>query len=112
SDNAYRSAMFAFPGQGNLPLHFVAAPTGNLPRAPRFAVESRGLAEKLFDARVALKMATSSYARYLSDEARGRLFAEFDFLLEEDTWDPDDTLPTIESYTRFLKCLVFISDNS
>lgn len=78
----------------------------------RWNLERVGLAEKLFDARVGLKMATAQYAMYLPKEARDRLFAEFDFVLEEDSWDESDRLPSVESYLRFLKWMVFTKDLS
>jgi hypothetical protein len=71
---------------------------------------STNLQEHLFDARVNLKVVTSQYAMHLSESARSRLFSELDYLLAEDGWDPDDTLPTVESFRVFLKWVIFSGD--
>ena len=73
---------------------------------------SSNLAETIFDTRVELKVATSRIAMHLSQEVRNRIFAEFDFLLDSESWDLDDKLPTSTSYNRFLKWLVYTSDSS
>lgn len=78
----------------------------------RSVYQADSLAQRLFDARVELKMATARYAMHLSQEARDRLFAEFDYLLEEETWDPSDRLPSAYSYQSFLKWLIYTSDCS
>jgi hypothetical protein len=73
---------------------------------------SHGLVEELFDRRVNLKIATASYAMHLKDVTRDRLFSELDFLLSADGWDDEDHLPTIESFRRFLKWIVFTGDET
>jgi hypothetical protein len=68
--------------------------------------------ERLFDARVNLKVATAQYAMHLPADVRSRMFKEFDYLLESDAWDMEDTLPAIDSYRQFLRWVVFTGDTS
>lgn len=73
---------------------------------------SATLPERIFDARVEIKVATSYYAMHLSNESRARLFSEFDYVLDEEAWDEEDKLPAIESYRRFLKWSIFTGDST
>lgn len=68
--------------------------------------------EKTFDARVQLKVETANVAMHLSSQLRAKLFKEFDYLLDVEGWDEEDKLPSVESYRRFLKWIIYAKDTS
>jgi hypothetical protein len=68
--------------------------------------------ESLFNALVGLKVAVSTYAMHLLPADRDRLFSEFDYLLESESWDEEDVLPRPESLVAFLKWIIYSGDNS
>jgi hypothetical protein len=65
-----------------------------------------GLAHRLASIAMDMKLATAQYAMYLSFEQRARLFAELDYLLNVDGWEPSDSVPNVKPYINFLKWLV------
>ena len=77
------------------------------PQAGTFTTSSSSLSEMLFDARTNLKVAVAAYAMHLRSEDRQRTFEEIDFLLNEDGWYAEDSLPARESFVAFLKWSIF-----
>ncbi len=67
------------------------------------------LVERLFDARADFKIKTSSVAMYLDNQWRERFFSQLDSLLEESSWDPDDTPPSLDSFSTLLRMLLWIA---
>jgi hypothetical protein len=86
-------------------LEYLVLPT------PTFAGQrdqSQSLSERLYDALAAFKIRTSQVAMHLDREWRSRLFNQMDGLLSADDWQPEDTPPTFDSFSTFLRLLTFI----
>lgn len=79
---------------------------------PDLAAFGQSAKERLFDASVDLKVAVGLYAMHLSRDERARLFGELDYLLDAETWDESDSLPSVTSFQQFLKWVVFTQDRS
>jgi hypothetical protein len=63
--------------------------------------------EKLFDARVKIKVAISGYAMHIPADARNDLFEKLDEILSEDSWYDEDELPREDSIRDFIKWTIF-----
>jgi len=85
------------------------APALQSPSPIKTVIARKALKEELFDTIAAFKIKTSSVAMYLDDEWRHRFFRQLDSLLQEDSWDPDDTPPSMESFSTLLRMLLLIS---
>jgi hypothetical protein len=78
---------------------------------PTFAGErapSQSLEERLYDGLASFKIRTSLVAMHLDREWRSRLFAQLDGLLAAEDWQLDDLPPSLDSFSTFLRLLVFI----
>jgi hypothetical protein len=64
--------------------------------------------ETLFDALAAFKMRTSAVSMHIDLDWRDKLFRQLDNLLELDNWECEDIPPTLDSYSTFLRMLVFL----
>jgi len=64
--------------------------------------------ERLYNSLARAKIMTSKVAMHLEDEARRKLFAHLDRLLNVDAWYEDDTPLVASSFSTFLRFLVFV----
>jgi hypothetical protein len=73
-------------------------------------IDPKGLtvSEQLQVKLVALKRLTASIAMYLDPEWRSKLFARLDAMLDPDGWDPEATLPSEQSFSTFLRMIIFL----
>lgn len=82
------------------------------PRTPTPTVlpvsAERGVQSQLFDALAAMKMKTSEVAMHLSEEWRRQLFKYLDFLHDGADWDERDKPGRIDSFTTFLRLVLFL----
>ena len=75
----------------------------------RPAARSDDVERRLFDALAAMKMKTAEVAMHLSIEWRNALFAYLDMLHDAEDWDSRDEPAKIESFTTFLRMILFLS---
>jgi hypothetical protein len=82
------------------------SPTFSASAQTRPAGES--IEERLFDALAQFKIRTSLVAMHLDRDWRSKLFGQLDSLLDVQDWEPLDRPPTVESFTTFLRMLIFL----
>jgi hypothetical protein len=70
---------------------------------------TKSLKESLFDRLASFKILTSKVAMYLDLQWRNNFFAQLDNLLAEESWDPEDMLPTLESFNTLIRMLLFLN---
>jgi hypothetical protein len=63
---------------------------------------------QLFDTLAKFKIKTSLVAMHLDRDWRSRLFGQLDSLLDIKDWEPLDRPPTMESFSTFLRMLIFL----
>jgi hypothetical protein len=68
----------------------------------------KSLEERAYDRLSEFKILTSRVAMHLDDAWRTGLFGQLDFLLKTETWPEDVALPSTESYSTFLKFLIYL----
>lgn len=64
--------------------------------------------EQLYDALASFKLRTAAVAMHLDRDWRHRLFRQFDSLLAVEDWDIADHPPSVESFSTFLRMLIFL----
>lgn len=69
-------------------------------------VEEREAAS--FDRLVALKISVSKIAMHLESAWRSGVFTQLDYLLDPEEWDASDALPDVNSFSTFLRMVVFL----
>ncbi len=78
-------------------------PSG-LPRS----TQPKSTEEQLYDALASFKLRTAAVAMHLDRDWRYRLFRQFDSLLAAEDWDVSDQPPSVESFSTFLRMLIFL----
>jgi hypothetical protein len=68
----------------------------------------KSLQEQLYEALAAFKIRTATVAMHLDREWRSRLFAQFDSLLATENWEVEDSPPSLDSFSTFLRMLVLL----
>lgn len=63
--------------------------------------------QRVFDARVEMKVAVSNYAMHLAPETRAKLFHDLDEVINIDDWYEEDALPNTVSFRDFLKWTIY-----
>src|ERR1700676_1059471 len=63
--------------------------------------------ERIFGSLAALKIAVSQYAMHRSSSERHRIFDQLDFVINEDDWHEEDSLPRTQSFQDFLKWMIY-----
>jgi hypothetical protein len=63
--------------------------------------------QRVFDARVEMKVAVSNYAMHLAPETRAKLFHDLDEVVNVDDWYEEDALPNTVSFRDFLKWTIY-----
>jgi hypothetical protein len=71
-------------------------------------VEADPLESKLRDRAASLKRMTATVGMYLDREWRTKLFARLDQLLDPEDWDSDFQLPSEQSYSTFLRMIIYL----
>jgi hypothetical protein len=71
-------------------------------------VGSDALSIALFDRLVSLKVTFAEIAMHVDRDWRSGIFSQLDKLLDVDNWDPDDTLPTDQSFRTFLRLILYV----
>jgi hypothetical protein len=67
------------------------------------------LPERLFDALAACKLTTARLAvAHLTSDERARLFKHLDSLLDPDSWDDADQVPSEASFTTLLRMMLYL----
>jgi len=69
--------------------------------------DANGLAEKLFNSLVELKVSVAQYAMHLSPKTRHKIFDDLDAILNVEDWHEDDLLPRAQSFRDFLKWTIY-----
>jgi hypothetical protein len=82
-------------------------------RTPTFSGPARppqpaSLNEQLFDTLAKFKIRTSQVAMHLDRDWRSKLFGQLDSILDAQDWEPLDRPPSIESFSTFLRMLIFL----
>jgi hypothetical protein len=72
------------------------------------SIPTKNLDEQLYDALAAFKIHTASVAMHLDPEWRNRLFSQLNNLLGAEDWQPDDSPPSLASFSTFLRMLVLL----
>jgi hypothetical protein len=67
-----------------------------------------GLDEALYDALANFKIRTANVAMHLDRDRRWRLFRQLDSLLAIEDWEADDAVPSIGSFSTFLRMLILL----
>lgn len=70
---------------------------------------TRSPEEALFESLSSFKIRISQVAMHLEDDWRQRLFGQLDSLLSAEDWDPKDVPPTLQSFTTFLRTMLFLA---
>jgi hypothetical protein len=63
-------------------------------------------AEQAFDRLVALKMTTAQVSMHLEAAWRAGLFKQLDNLLDAEEWDFSDEMPSVASFSTFLRMII------
>jgi hypothetical protein len=71
--------------------------------------QPKSVEEQLYDSLASFKLSTASVAMHLDREWRYRLFRQFDSLLAVEDWDASDQPPSSESFSTFLRMLIFLN---
>jgi hypothetical protein len=82
-------------------VHQIAAPQNIIAQSP--TVHGR-LAEKL----ASFKRIAGSVGMYLHPDWRLRLFAKLDSLMDPEEWDDDFALPSEQSFSTFLRMVIYL----
>jgi hypothetical protein len=91
-------------GPSNSQVLMDAQKTGSLIQS---VPQQAGFEERIFNALVALKVATAQYAMHLPPLERARLFSRLDEVINADDWHEEDALPLLSSFVNFLKWIIF-----
>jgi hypothetical protein len=65
-------------------------------------------ANDITSARSAAKRLVSSVGMHLASDVRHQILVQLDRLLDEEVWDPDDTILTVDTFASFLRSLFII----
>jgi hypothetical protein len=63
---------------------------------------------KLAEKRAAFKRVAASVAMHLDPDWRNRLFAKLDSLIDPEEWDLDFALPSDQSFSTFLRMIIYL----
>jgi hypothetical protein len=72
------------------------------------AAKSDTLEGRLAEKRAAFKRVAASVGMHLDPEWRNRLFAKLDGLMDHEEWDPDFALPSEQSFSTFLRMIIYL----
>lgn len=63
---------------------------------------------RLEEKRAAFKRIAASVGMHLHPDWRARLFAKLDALMDPDEWDPEFTMPSEQSFSTFLRMIIYL----
>lgn len=66
------------------------------------STRSESLVERLYKSRLQLQTVTAEYAMYLPDGQQQKIASELLFLLDAESWMPDDDLPVVVSFRNLM----------
>lgn len=70
--------------------------------------KSATLAGQLSEKKVAFKRLAASVGMHLDPDWRARLFAKLDALLDPEEWDPEFAMPSEQSFSTFLRLVIYL----
>jgi hypothetical protein len=72
------------------------------------AAKSDTIEGQLAEKRVAFKRVAASVGMHLDPDWRTRLFAKLDSLMDQEEWDRDFALPSEQSFSTFLRMIIYL----